>query len=135
MSLKSDRPLSPHLLIYKPQMTSMLSILHRATGAALALGVTLLAVWVACAAYSAEAYDFFIAACTAPLGLLVLAGISYCYIYHLFNGLRHLFWDSGLLFKIENATLAGYIVFYSSLLVTGALWAVILIKMGVLPWA
>lgn len=120
---KPDRPLSPHLLIYKPQMTSMLSILHRATGAGLAVAMVLFTWWLAAAAYGPEAYDFFMAQAGSLIGQLVLMGLSFCFIYHFLNGIRHLVWDSGRLFKIQHAALAGYFIFWGSVVLTAALWA------------
>ena len=122
---KSQRPLSPHLQIYKPQMTSMLSILHRMTGAALVVGLLLMVWWIAAAAYSEEAYNTFMLLASAWYGQIILAGLSFCYIYHFFNGIRHLIWDSGHLFKIENATAAGYLIFWGSVVITALLWAAI----------
>jgi succinate dehydrogenase / fumarate reductase cytochrome b subunit len=118
----SDRPLSPHLQIYKPQITSVLSILHRMTGAALAVG-TLMLVWLLLAAASGPAaYDMFMNFCASPLGIFMLAGWSFALYYHMCNGVRHLIWDTGYLFKIENARLGGWVVLASSLLLTALTW-------------
>lgn len=123
----SERPLSPHLQIYKPQMTSMLSILHRMTGAALVLSLFPFLWMLGALAAGPDAWDLFIDCMSSLLGLLVLAGWSFCIIYHALNGVRHLIWDMGYLFKIENATRAGYLIFYGALALTGLLWAFILI--------
>lgn len=120
---KADRPLSPHLLIYRPQMTSMLSILHRATGAVLAIAMVLFTWWLAAAAYGPEAFAFFMEQAGAWYGQIVLFGISFCFAYHALNGIRHLIWDSGRLFNIKCATMAGYVVFWGSGALTVALWA------------
>lgn len=121
-TVRSKRPLSPHLQIYKPQMTSMLSILHRATGVALAIG-TLMLVWLlVAAAIGEEAFDVFTSFVGSPIGLFMLFGWSFALFYHMCNGMRHLIWDTGRLFKIENATRAGFIVLLASLILTISVW-------------
>lgn len=121
-TVRSKRPLSPHLQIYKPQMTSMLSILHRATGVALAIG-TLMLVWLlVAAAIGEEAFDVFTSFVGSPIGLFMLFGWSFALFYHMCNGMRHLIWDTGRLFKIENATRAGFIVLFASLILTISVW-------------
>ena len=116
---RRERPLSPHLQIYKPQMTTILSILHRICGFALAIGTGLVVCLLLAAATGEEAYDKIMAFCSSPLGKLMIFGWSVAFYYHLSNGIRHLIWDTGRLFKIENATLAGAFV----LVLTGALTA------------
>lgn len=121
-AVRAKRPLSPHLQIYKPQMTSTLSILHRATGVALAIG-TLMLVWLlVAAAIGEEAFDTFTWFAGSPLGLFMLFGWSFALFYHMCNGVRHLIWDTGRLFKIENAARAGWIVIATSLILTIAVW-------------
>jgi succinate dehydrogenase / fumarate reductase, cytochrome b subunit len=110
MASDSNRPLSPHLQVYKPQMTTIMSILHRATGAALAVGALLITWWLVAAAIGPGAYDVARNFAASPLGLFMLFGWSFCLYYHLFNGIRHLIWDTGYLFKIKNAYAAGWVV-------------------------
>lgn len=119
---KRERPLSPHLQVYKPQLTSFTSILHRATGVALSIGLILVAVWFIAAATSLEAYNAVHSFLGTPLGLILLFGWSFALFYHACNGLRHLFWDMGFLFKIENAYRAGYAVLLISFLLTAGVW-------------
>ena len=119
---KSKRPLSPHLQVYKPQMTSMLSILHRATGAALAIGLLLVAAILISAGIGEASYNKVLAFTSSWLGQLMLMGWSFALIFHTLNGIRHLIWDTGRLFKIEHATRAGYIVFWGAVILTAALW-------------
>lgn len=119
---KSDRPLSPHLQVYKPQMTSVLSILHRATGYALAVGMIMVVWWLVAAATGPEAYDTAMAFAEHPLGTLMIFGWSFALFYHTCNGIRHLFWDMGYLFKIENAYKAGYVVLFCAGALTTAVW-------------
>jgi len=118
------RPLSPHLQVYKPQLTSILSILHRATGIALSVGVLYLAVWVICAASGARAYEMFQSFNGSIIGRIVLGGWLYCVFYHLFNGIRHLFWDAGYGFEIKDAYRSGWLVVVVSLVATAVSWIV-----------
>jgi succinate dehydrogenase / fumarate reductase cytochrome b subunit len=120
----SNRPLSPHLQVYRPQLTSMLSILHRATGVALAVGALYLATWVIYAAASPSAYATFQGFNTSVVGRIVLGGWLFCAFYHLANGIRHLFWDAGYGFEIKDAYRSGWIVVAVSLIATVLCWAV-----------
>ena len=118
------RPLSPFMIgpYYRPQLTSMMSIAHRATGVLLALGGLVLAAWLLAAAGSAEAYAAFAACLASPLGKLGLFAFSASLVYHFLNGIRHLFWDAGHGFAIPKAYASGYAVLALSVLLTGALW-------------
>lgn len=116
-SIKQKRPLSPHLQVYKPQMTSTLSILHRATGVFLSLfSILLLLGFLITLMNGPNSYEAFMTALNSFIGRGLLFALTVCIFYHMFNGIRHLFWDSGKLFKIENAQYAGAFV----LLATGA---------------
>src|ERR1700761_8780751 len=117
------RPLSPHLQIYKWQLTAVLSILHRATGIALAAGALYLAGWVICAV-SPNAYHYFQVFNGSLLGRFVLAGWLFSMFYHLCNGIRHLFWDAGYGFELKDAYRSGWIVVGVSLVATAASWIV-----------
>ena len=119
---QDKRPLSPHLQIYKPQMTTVMSIFHRFTGIALAIGTVMVAWLLIAAATGQEAYDCFTTFATHPLGHLMLFGWSVALFYHMFNGIRHLFWDMGYLFKIQNATRAGIVVLLATFIATVLLW-------------
>jgi succinate dehydrogenase / fumarate reductase cytochrome b subunit len=119
---KAKRPLSPHLQVYKPQLTSVLSILHRLTGVALIFGTILVAVWLVAAASGEDAYNAVHGFVASPLGLFMVFGWSVALFYHLSNGIRHLFWDLGYLFKIENAYKAGYVVLLSTVILTAGAW-------------
>jgi succinate dehydrogenase / fumarate reductase cytochrome b subunit len=119
---KHERPLSPHLQVYRPQLTSVMSILHRATGAALAVGMAMV-LWMLLAAISGEeAWNTFTNFCASPLGQFMLVGWSVSLFYHLCNGIRHLIWDTGYLFKIENAYRAGYVVLLVTLILSVLFW-------------
>ena len=117
------RPLSPHLQIYKWQLTSVMSILHRATGIALAVGALYLALWVMCA-MSPAVYSHFQSFNTSLLGRFVLGGWLFSAFYHLCNGIRHLFWDAGYGFELKDAYRSGWIVVGVSLVATAASWIV-----------
>ena len=118
------RPLSPHLQVYRPQLTSVLSILHRATGIALSVGALYLATWVIYAAASPKAYALFQSFNTSIVGRIVLGGWLFCAFYHLANGIRHLFWDAGYGFELKDAYRSGWIVVAVSLIATAVSWIV-----------
>jgi succinate dehydrogenase / fumarate reductase cytochrome b subunit len=116
------RPLSPHLQVYRPQLTSMLSLLHRATGIALSVGALYLATWVVYASASPKTYALFQSFNTSILGRVFVAGWLFSMFYHLCNGIRHLFWDAGYGFDLKDAYRSGWIVVGVSLLATLLSW-------------
>ena len=117
-----DRPLSPHLQIYKPQLTSVLSITHRATGIALAVGTLLLVWWLCAAALGPDAYASVQAFCHHWFGRLLLFGWTYALFFHLCNGIRHLFWDIGRGFELKNAYASGWAVVIAAIALTLVAW-------------
>ena len=119
----ANRPLSPHLGIYRKQISTVLSILHRMTGIALFGGALLLVVWLAIAAYWPAQYGSFYELACSSLGRLVLFGFTWAFYYHLCNGIRHLFWDMGKGFSVPVMTRTGWAVVFFSLLFTAASWA------------
>ncbi len=118
----NNRPLSPHLQVYKPQLTTFMSITHRATGIALAVGTLMLVCWLIAAATGETAFAEVQAFLGSIIGRLLLLGWSYALFYHMCNGLRHLFWDAGKGFEIETAYLTGRIVIGASVLLTIVAW-------------
>ena len=120
---QAKRPLSPHLQIYHWPVTMATSILHRATGVALGAGTLLLTWWLVAAASGPSAFADAQAFLSNWLGQLVLLGFSWSLIYHLFNGIRHLFWDAGMGFEIETANRTGWWVIVGSVVVTLIVWA------------
>lgn len=117
-----NRPLSPHLQVYRPQITSMLSVVHRGTGVVLGVGTLLLAWWLIAAASGPEAYaqvNWFI---SGWIGRLILLGFTYSLFYHLCNGIRHLFWDIGAGFELSAVSATGWVVVIFSLGMTGLAW-------------
>jgi succinate dehydrogenase / fumarate reductase cytochrome b subunit len=93
--LKANRPLSPHLSIYRWQMTMAMSIVHRLTGLALYFGTLLLAVWLIAAAAGPRQFDAVNAVAGSWIGLAVLFGYTWALIHHMLGGLRHFVWDFG----------------------------------------
>lgn len=117
-----ERPLSPHLQVYRWQITMTMSILHRATGVALGVGGILFAWWLVAAALGGEAYADFTDVMRSPLGLVALFGFSFCFVYHLFNGLRHLLWDVGYGYDIPTFYKTGWTVVVLTAVTTLGLW-------------
>lgn len=122
ISGQEGRPLSPHLQVYRPQLTSVLSISHRITGIFLSLGAVVLAGWVIAAAGLPEFYLRLTGHLGAWYGQIALFGWSLCLFYHLCNGIRHLFWDAGYGFELKTTYASGYAVVAASLLLTGGVW-------------
>ncbi|RKZ73943.1 MAG: succinate dehydrogenase, cytochrome b556 subunit [Candidatus Parabeggiatoa sp. nov. 1] len=116
------QPLSPHLQIYRPQLTSMMSILHRATGVFLSLGTLVMAYWLIAAAKGPEAYQQAQSLLGSWVGLLLLFGWSFSLFYHLCNGIRHLFWDAGLGTDIKTAYTTGKLVWVVTFILTALTW-------------
>jgi len=119
---QAQRPLSPHLQVYKPQLTSVLSITHRATGLALAVGTVFLVWWLFAAAFDPGWFDLAEAFWYSWLGRLLLLGWTFSFFYHLSNGIRHLCWDSGWGFDLKTTYLTGWIVVIASVALTLIAW-------------
>jgi succinate dehydrogenase / fumarate reductase cytochrome b subunit len=118
----ASRPLSPHLQVYNPQQTSVLSISHRITGVALSVGTLLLVAWIAATAKGPDAFAMVSGFLRNPIGLLLLFGWSVALFYHLANGIRHLFWDAGYGYDIGNAYRSGWIVVGATVAMTALAW-------------
>ena len=119
---QTDRPLSPHLQVYRPQLTSVLSIFHRGTGVVLSIGVIFLTFWLVAAAWVPAAFNFVQAFYGSWFGYLVLLGFSFCLFYHLCNGVRHLFWDAGIGFDMETLYRSGWAVLIATAGLTLFAW-------------
>ena len=104
----TNRPISPHLQVYRPQLTSVLSILHRITGVALAVGTILLVYWLIAAASGPEAFASAEALIGSRLGRILLFGWIFALYFHLANGIRHLFWDAGFGFELKTVYASGW---------------------------
>ncbi|HEX4895086.1 MAG TPA: succinate dehydrogenase, cytochrome b556 subunit [Solimonas sp.] len=127
MSTKTStdtRPLSPFMLgqYYRFQWTSLLSFAHRITGIGLSMGTLLVAAWLIALAGGPQWYSAFAQHATAWYGQVLLFGWTWAFMYHLGNGIRHLFWDIGKGFELKTAERSGYAVVVASLILTGAAW-------------
>jgi succinate dehydrogenase / fumarate reductase cytochrome b subunit len=120
------RPLSPHLSIYRPIVTMVMSILHRITGVGNFLGMILVTWWLVAVASGEEAYATVNAVLGSWIGLLVLFGFSWSLIHHAFGGLRHLVWDTGRGFDEKSRTAMAWGTIIGSGTFTIVLWIVIL---------
>lgn len=118
----NTRPLSPHLQVYRPQITSILSITHRATGVVLAFAALLLAYWLASAAYGPEAFARAQAVMESWFGRLILFGFTFSLFYHMCNGIRHLGWDMLWGFELPRLRITGVIVVIASVSLTVLSW-------------
>ena len=119
-----DRPLSPHLQVYRPQLTSALSIFHRITGVFLALGTIVLVWWLVAAATGPDYFPLVQDWIGSWLGYLLLFGWSAALFYHLANGIRHLFWDAGYGFELETVYRSGWAVLIATAVLTILAWIV-----------
>jgi len=118
------RPLSPHLQIYRPQITSVLSILHRFTGIALALGTLHLVFWILAAAQGPEAFAAVQAFSDSWAGRLLMLGWTAALFYHLANGVRHLVWDAGFGFAPGQVSISGGLALIVAATLTLLAWLI-----------
>lgn len=129
--MNANRPLSPHLSIWKWRPTMGVSIFHRISGHALALaGLTLFAWWLVAAATSAGAYGQFQAVATSWFGWIVWVGLSWMAFQHLLSGLRHLMMDSGWGFDLGTAQRSSRLVFVGAVVLTSLFWALVFFGPG-----
>ncbi|MBS3896605.1 succinate dehydrogenase, cytochrome b556 subunit [Silanimonas sp.] len=117
-----QRPLSPHLQVYKPQLTTAMSILHRITGVVNALGFLLVAFWLFALAAGEASYNAVLACLASLPGQLLLFAFAASLVYHLLNGIRHLAWDAGWGLEIPQVYRSGYAVIAVAVVLTGLLW-------------
>ncbi len=118
----TNRPLSPHLQVYKPQLTSVMSILHRITGLLLALGMVVFTYWLYRVVTDASIANQIAAFFASGLGLLIFFAWIFTFNYHLCNGIRHLFWDAGKGFEIPTVYKSGIAVIISAVLLTAVIF-------------
>lgn len=116
------RPLSPHLQIYGWKITMAASITHRITGVGLAIGSLLLTCWLLSLAGGPESYAALQAFLGSWFGRLLLLGFTWSLMYHLCNGIRHLFWDTGRGFEVATANRTAWAAFTGSVLLTLIVW-------------
>jgi len=124
------RPLSPHLQIYKPMLTMMMSIVHRITGAALYFGTLILAWWLLAAASGPNGYAKFAAFSGSIIGRLILLGYTWALVHHMLGGIRHLIWDTGRGFGPNEREWLAAANLVGSIAITVFLWIVGLLAMG-----
>lgn len=122
--VRDDRPLSPDIQIYRPQLTSVLSITHRLTGIALSIGAPLLVWWLIAAAAGPVAYSTLHSFLASWLGLVLLLGWTSSLFFHLCNGVRHLFWDVGYGFDLQTIYTSGWAVVAISIGLTLIAWII-----------
>ena len=119
-----ERPLSPHLSIYKPLINMVMSILHRLTGAALYFGTLLLAAWLIATAMGEAQFNYVNALFAHPVGQLVLFGYTWALAHHMLGGIRHLIWDTGRGLQIWQVNALSWLTILGSATLTVAIWAV-----------
>ncbi|MDA5192735.1 succinate dehydrogenase, cytochrome b556 subunit [Govanella unica] len=119
---KPNRPLSPHLQVYRWGLHMVLSILHRATGVALGVGTLLLAWWLISLASGPEAFAQAQSCLSSWLGRLVLFGFTWALMLHLCNGIRHLVWDTGQGYDLDAVRVSNFVVLGGSVVLTLAAW-------------
>jgi len=118
MGNTTDRPLSPHLQVYKPQLTAVLSIAHRGSGVFLVIGTLLLVYWLTSLAQGQASYEQAQAFFGSIPGRIILFPWVLALFYHLCNGIRHLFWDMGSGFEITTVYASGKLVVVASIALT-----------------
>ncbi len=124
MAWNDKRPMSPHLQVYKLPLTAILSILHRATGVILSVGVLLLGWALVMAASGQESYEFAHSLFSSWIGYLVLFGFTAAFYFHLCTGIRHLFWDIGRGLELEDAEKSGKALLVVTAVLTLLTWLV-----------
>lgn len=118
----TERPLSPHLQIYRPSILMVMSIVHRITGGALYFGTLILAWWLVAAASGPEAYATFQWFAGSILGILVLFGYTWALIHHMLGGIRHFIWDTGRGLDVPTARTIAWVCLAGSLSLTVIVW-------------
>lgn len=126
MNKSDNRPLSPHLQIYRLPFAALLSITHRATGVILSLAALTMIVVLASAASGAESYAAIYIHLSSWYGKIFLMGITLSLYIHLCNGIRHLFWDTGLGFELETAAKSAKMAIAVAIILTVATWLIAL---------
>ncbi|MAF58278.1 succinate dehydrogenase, cytochrome b556 subunit [Ponticaulis sp.] len=124
------RPLSPHIMNWKWHITMASSIFHRASGVALYIGSFLIVGWLVAITMGEAAYNGYAGFLGSPIGLILLFAFTAAVMYHLANGIRHLFWDAGTGYKPGTANLTAWLVILFAAVSSVAIWAYILFGMG-----
>ncbi len=116
--VNTNRPLSPHLQVYRPQITSLLSITHRLSGVTLAVSSVFFTYWLLSAAYGAEKFALAQVIFSSWTGQFILWGFTFSLFYHLANGIRHLAWDAGWGYELYKLQMSGWLVILFSVSMT-----------------
>ena len=127
---KRARPRSPNMQIYRPQLTSVLSILNRITGIILSVGAVVLVIWLVAASAGPQAYAAVQGAIASWIGQIVLFGATFAFFLHLCGGIRHLIWDTVHGFELRAVYISGWAVVAASIVLTVAAWVVSLLMAG-----
>ena len=122
LSTVRPRPLSPNIQIYRPQLTSVLSIANRITGVVLSASAVGLVLWLAAAASGPHAYAGVHAVFASSIGRIALFGVTFAFFLHFCGGIRHLVWDTVRGFELRSIYLGGWIVVAASVVLTAAAW-------------
>ena len=125
-----NRPLSPHLQVYRFPLTVILSIMHRITGAALCAGVVALSVWLLALADGPDAFNTVQSMLGSIPGKIIMFAFTLALFFHLGNGIRHLFWDAGYGFELETVDASAKAVLIGSIVATILIWAIALTSGG-----
>jgi succinate dehydrogenase / fumarate reductase, cytochrome b subunit len=121
---QAERPLSPHLTIYRGGLSMLLSIVHRGTGIALYAGTLLLVWWLSAAATNDAYFDLVQSIFGSWIGLMVLFGFTWALVHHTVGGIRHLIWDMGRGLDVPSVAVSGRIAVASSVIITIVLWVI-----------
>jgi succinate dehydrogenase cytochrome b subunit len=128
--IASRRPQSPNIQIYRPQLTSVLSIANRISGVLLSVAAVGLVVWLIAAAAGPKAYAVAEAILASLIGQIVLFAVTFALFLHLCGGIRHLVWDSGYGFELRAIYASGWAVVAMSVVLTVATWILALLMTG-----
>ncbi len=116
------RPLSPHLTVYRWPITMILSIMHRVSGVALSFGFVIFAIWIGSISLGSRFYELAFGLLGSPIGQVLLWVWSFAFFFHLCNGIRHLYWDTGRGFTKNSVEFSAYIVIFFSVVITIIFW-------------
>ena len=120
----SKNPLSPHLQIYRWQISSLVSIFHRITGIINVMGLIIICLWIGLLFFGESSYELINIFFQSYFGKLFVISFVWSYSFHLLSGIRHFIWDLGYGYEIKTANISGIIVILGSLVLTVLMWAI-----------
>ena len=123
--IDNKNPTSPHLQIYKWHISSLLSITHRIVGVINLLSLILIFLWILAFNFGESNYELFLLATNSFFGTFILVGFTWSMCFHIFSGIRHLFWDMGYGFELKTAKISGIVVILFSLIATIIFWLLV----------